>query len=54
MNALRVIRTGLRDGLDQPYEFNVGMTYDKPARQWLYDWASRAGQKIARVRENAK
>lgn len=54
MKTLRAIKTGLRDGFDQPYEFNVGMTYDSPAKQWLYDQASILGQRIARAREGCR
>lgn len=45
------ILTGFKDGLDQPYEFNVGMSFDSPVRQWVYDKASLQGQRFARVKD---
>lgn len=53
MKILRAIKVGLRDGFDQPHEFNVGMTYDSPVKQWLYDQASILGQRISRMKEGA-
>ena len=47
---LKAISIGFRDGYDQPYEFNVGMTYRSTARQTAYDRASRVGQFIGRIR----
>lgn len=44
------IRIGFRDGLDQPGDFSVGMTYKSPARQLAYDLASHVGQFIGRLR----
>lgn len=45
----KAIRVGFRDGIDQPGDFSVGMTYGSQARQLAYDLASRIGQIIARL-----
>lgn len=47
---LKALSIGYRDGYDQPYEFNVGMTYESNATQVVYDLASRFGQFIGRIR----
>jgi hypothetical protein len=48
VNALII---GWRDGIAQPYDLTMGMTYDSPVRQWLYDQASILAQRIGRVRD---
>lgn len=46
----RATLTGFKDGWDQPYDFNVGMSYESaPGRQLAYDLASRLGQLIRRT-----
>lgn len=47
---IKALSIGFRDGYDQPYEFNVGMTYENNATQVAYDLASRVGQLIGRIR----
>lgn len=49
MRTLAAIRVGLADGVRQPTDFNVGMTYESDARQAAYDYASRVGQFAGRV-----
>lgn len=51
LNVLRAFRTGLCDGLEQPHDLSVGMTYNQPVRQWAWDHGSLIGQRIGRLRE---
>lgn len=50
-NLYYATRTGWRDGVEQPYDFNVGMTYEVPLRQYVYDLASIWGQRFTRLRQ---
>ncbi len=45
----RALMVGFKDGFDQPYGFNVGMSYGSAARQLAYDLASRLGQLIGKA-----
>lgn len=50
----RIFVTGLGDGLQQPNELNVGMSYEDgtrggDVRQYVYDKSSLLGQSMARL-----
>lgn len=47
---IRAFLTGLNDGLDQPIELSMGMTYSSKYRQFIWDIASHIGQLIGRIK----
>lgn len=47
LNALLV---GWYDGLEQPFDMNMGMSYDDETRQMLWDFGSIAGQRARRIK----
>lgn len=41
--------TAFTDGYTQPYQFNVGMSYDSLFKQSVYDHVSIFGQRVKRI-----
>ena len=41
---IRAFVIGWRDGIAEPWEINVGMSYTSEWRQWAWDWGANLGQ----------
>lgn len=49
MATMRAFWTGLRDGVDQPYDLSMGMSYDDDRLQASYDYGANVGQRVGRL-----
>lgn len=47
---LKAFRTGWQDGIEQPYEITMGMSYENNTRQFLWDIGSILGQGFGKLR----
>lgn len=49
LNRIRAWRTGLIDGLEQPHDLTMGMSYNDDRRNESYDAGVNVGQAIGRA-----